>query len=148
MRIGILTINYFPERLGIGRVADELSTGLEQRGHDVVVITSFPHYPEFEVHSEYRWALLRRERRSERLEVLRSFVHASPHATFAAKASWYGSFTGSSMLNLARAGRLDALIVMSPPPTLCVSAAAWRGFRRTPIVLSLQDIVPDAAIAY
>jgi colanic acid biosynthesis glycosyl transferase WcaI len=148
MRIGLLTINYFPERLGIGRVADELSTGLAQRGHHVVVITSFPHYPEFEVHADYRWALLRREERLDKVEVLRSFVYASPRPTFAAKASWYGSFTGSSMLNLARAGDLDALVVISPPPTLCVSAALWRGFRRTPIVLNVQDIVPDAAIAY
>ncbi len=148
MRIGILTINYFPERLGIGRTADELSTGLESRGHDVVVFTSFPHYPEFEVHRDYRRAILRRERRSKRIEVLRSFIHASPRATFAAKASWYGSFSASSMLNLARAGQLDALVVISPPPTLCVSAALWRGFGRTPIVLNLQDIVPDAAITF
>lgn len=148
MRVGILSINYFPERLGIGRVADELSTGLEQRGHDVVVITSFPHYPEFEVKAEYRGAILRRERRSDRLAVLRSFVWASPNATFGSKAAWYGSFTASSMLNLARAGKLDALIVISPPPTLCLSAAAWRGFGHTPIVLNVQDIVPDAAITY
>jgi colanic acid biosynthesis glycosyl transferase WcaI len=148
MRIGILSINYYPERLGIGRTTDELSTGLEQLGHDILVITSFPHYPEFTVRPEYRRAILRRERRSGRVEVLRSFIHASPRPTFAAKALWYGSFTGSCMLNLARAGRLDALLVISPPPTLCLSAVAWRGLGRTPIVLNVQDVVPDAAITY
>jgi colanic acid biosynthesis glycosyl transferase WcaI len=148
LRVGILTINYFPERLGIGRVADELSTGLAQLGHSVVVVTSFPHYPEFEVHRDYRWAILGRERRSDRVEVFRSFVHASPRATFGAKALWYGSFTASSVLNFLRMGRLDVLLVVSPPPTLCLPAAAWQAFTRTPIILNVQDIVPDAAITY
>jgi len=40
MRIGILTISFHPESVGIARLAHELSVGLAERGHQVDVLTA------------------------------------------------------------------------------------------------------------
>src|ERR1700687_5601028 len=47
VRIAILGINYAPEQTGIAPYTTRLATGLAQRGHDVQVLTGYPHYPQW-----------------------------------------------------------------------------------------------------
>jgi colanic acid biosynthesis glycosyl transferase WcaI len=47
-----------------------------------------------------------------------------------------------------RSGPADVVLVISPPPTLNFAAAAFRRLHGAAVVLNIQDIVPDAPIAF
>jgi colanic acid biosynthesis glycosyl transferase WcaI len=148
VRIKIVTISYHPDLIGIAPLADDLSRGLLQRGHEVSVIAGLPHYPTWEVPREYRRHPFKRETRHGGVAVWRSYLYASKRATVAARTAFYGSFTASSAFNLMRSGPADVILVISPPPTLSFAAAAFRRLCGAAVVLNVQDIVPDAPIAF
>ena len=148
VRIKIVTISYHPDLIGIAPLADDLSRGLLQKGHEVTVIAGLPHYPTWEVPREYRRHPFRRETRHGGVAVWRSYLYASKRASVAARSAFYGSFTASSAFNLMRSGPADVVLVISPPPTLNFGAAAFRRLYGAAVVLNVQDIVPDAPIAF
>ena len=148
MHIKIVTISYYPDRIGIAPIADDLSRGLLERGHQVTVIAGLPHYPSWEVPAEYRRHPFRREIRHGGVSVWRSYLHASKRATVLARSAFYGSFTASASFNLMRSGSADAVLIISPPPTVNFAAAAFRRLHGAAVVLNVQDIVPDAPIAF
>ncbi|WP_260502448.1 glycosyltransferase [Rhodococcus aetherivorans] len=47
VRIAILGINFAPEPTGIAPYTTLLASGLAARGHEVEVLTGFPHYPQW-----------------------------------------------------------------------------------------------------
>ena len=78
MRVLIVGLNYAPEATGIAPYTTGLARGLAQRGHEVRVITSMPHYPEWRVRPGYEgWA---RRERIDGVDVLRlrHYVPSSP----------------------------------------------------------------------
>jgi colanic acid biosynthesis glycosyl transferase WcaI len=148
MRIKIVTISYHPDRIGIAPVADDLSRGLLERGHEVTVIAGLPHYPDWVVPNEYRRHPFRRERRYGGVAVWRSYLYASKRPTVFARSAFYGSFSASASFNLMRSGPADVVLLISPPPTLNLAAAMFRRVHGAAVVLNVQDIVPDAPIAF
>ena len=57
-RIVIYAMNYAPETAGVGRYTGEIGERLAARGHEVVVITTPPHYPSWRLQPPYatlRW---------------------------------------------------------------------------------------------
>lgn len=57
----IIGLNYAPEPTGIAPYTSRLARGLQERGHTVRVLTSHPHYPEWQIRPGYgQWT--RRER--------------------------------------------------------------------------------------
>lgn len=148
MRIKIVTISYYPDLIGIAPLADDLSRGLMERGHEVSVIAGLPHYPSWEVSAEYKRHPFRREVRHGGVTVWRSYLHASKRPTVLARSLFYGSFTASATFNLLRSGPADVVLIISPPPTLNLAASLFRWMRGAAVILNVQDIVPDAAIAF
>jgi len=51
--VAIISLNYAPERTGIARYTASLAQGLARRGHDVHVITTHPHYPDWKIEPGY-----------------------------------------------------------------------------------------------
>ncbi len=143
-----MTISYYPDLIGIAPLADDLSRGLLERGHEVSVIAGLPHYPSWEVPKEYKRHPFRREIRHGGVTVWRSYLLASKRATVLARSVFYGSFTASAAFNLMRSGPADVVLVISPPPTLNFAAALFRRLHGAAVVLNVQDIVPDAPIAF
>jgi colanic acid biosynthesis glycosyl transferase WcaI len=148
VRIKIVTISYYPDLIGIAPLADDLSHGLLERGHQVSVIAGLPHYPSWEVPKEYKRHPFRREVRHGGVIVWRSYLHASKRATVLARSVFYGTFTASAAFNLMRSGPADVVLVISPPPTLNLASSLFRRLRGAAVVLNVQDIVPDAPIAF
>jgi colanic acid biosynthesis glycosyl transferase WcaI len=54
MRILIYGINYAPELTGIGKYSSEMAEWLAEQGHEVVVTTALPYYPEWQVHEKLK----------------------------------------------------------------------------------------------
>jgi colanic acid biosynthesis glycosyl transferase WcaI len=53
MRILINSINFYPELTSTGKYTGEMAQWLAERGHEVRVVTSPPHYPTWRVFDEY-----------------------------------------------------------------------------------------------
>ncbi len=53
-RVLLIGLNYAPEASGIAPYSASMTRGLAQRGHDVRVLTTKPHYPEWAVPEAYR----------------------------------------------------------------------------------------------
>lgn len=49
LRVLVVGLNYTPEPTGIAPYTARLASGLQERGHDVRVLTTYPHYPQWRV---------------------------------------------------------------------------------------------------
>jgi colanic acid biosynthesis glycosyl transferase WcaI len=139
MRILLLTQWFNPEPIFKGLTfARELS----ERGHQVSVLTSLPHYPTGKLYEGYRLRPYQREN-YEGVSVLRTFVYPSYDRSVLRRAATYGSFALSSSLAALTVKRADVVYVYHPPATIALPALLLRYLRRTPIVYDIQDLWPD-----
>ena len=146
MNILIITINYFPEIGGIARITTELSESLKKCGHEVTVVTAFPHHPYGIVSKEYRGKLLQREEFNG-IKLIRTYIYASPKKHFLTRILNYGSFTVTSVLGGLLSGKHDVVFTMFPPPLLGISAYLVSKVKQVPVVLNVEDIWPDGPVA-
>src|SRR6202035_1667346 len=62
MRIVINSINFYPELTSTGKYTGEMAQWLAERGHEVRVVTSPPHYPTWKVFDKYSSWRFKKER--------------------------------------------------------------------------------------
>ncbi len=143
-----VSLYYPPEPAAAAVCVWENARRLAARGHQVTVLTTFPHYPTGVVAMEYRGALWREEWR-DGVRVLRVWSYISANRGF-----WrrilahlaFGCLVPLLALLLCRLGRPDCVIVQSPPLfTACAGRIlAWvKGCR---FVFMVSDLWPEAAI--
>lgn len=145
MRILIYSYNYYPEPIGIAPLMTELAEGLVARGHEVRVVTGMPNYPERQIYPEYRGKLYCTEERNGVI-IQRSSVWIRPQPGLLTRLLLDGSFVVTSLIQALRGWRPDVVLLTVPPLPVCVPATLLSWFYSCPVVLNLQDILPDAAV--
>jgi len=145
MRIIIYSYNYYPEPIGIAPLMTELAEGLVQRGHEVRVVTGMPNYPERQIYPSYRGKLYTTELRNG-VAIQRSYVLVRPRPNLLERVVLDASFVVSSFIHALRGKRPDVVFLTSPPLPIAVPAALLGWLHRCPVILNLQDIIPEAAI--
>ena len=145
MRILIYTYNYFPEPIGIAPLVTELAEGLVKRGHQVRVVTGMPNYPQRRIYEGYRGKLYLTEL-TNGVAVQRSYVWVRPKPTLLDRLLLEVSFIVTSFIHALRGKRPDVIFITAPPLPVSVPSALLGWIHRTPIVLNLQDILPEAAV--
>jgi colanic acid biosynthesis glycosyl transferase WcaI len=145
MRILIYSYNYHPEPIGIAPLMTELAEGLVARGHEVRVITGMPNYPERKIYEEYRGKWYVTEKRNG-VTVQRSYVWIRPKPGLVARMLLDGSFIVTSLVQAFRGWRPDVVLVTVPPLPVSLPAALLGLIYSCPVVLNLQDILPEAAV--
>ena len=138
MRIAILGINYRPEMSGIAPYTASLAEGLAARGHDVRVVTSPPHYPEWKTHDGYgHWAHVQLERGVEVVR-LRHILPVPPTGV----ARLLSELSFGFRLMFAHWGKPDAVILVSPALFSCAIALLRSKLSpRSPVtVMWVQDV--------
>lgn len=145
MRILIYSYNYYPEPIGIAPLMTELAEGLVKNGHSVRVITAMPWYPEAEIHKNYKGKLYLTEGRNG-VQIQRCYIWTRRERSLRNRILFELSFLLLSLLQAFRGSRPDVILLTVPGLPVCVSAALVSWVYRTPIVLNLQDILPDAAV--
>jgi colanic acid biosynthesis glycosyl transferase WcaI len=144
MRILVLTINYWPEKTGIGAVLTRRCEYLAGAGHAVTVCTGMPYYPEWRVDPAYRGKLFHREIRKG-VNILRSWIWVPKRVTSIKRILFEASFLASSLLRALASRKPDLLLVVSPPLGLAVSARILSRWAKAPYVFDVEDMQPDAA---
>ncbi|MCG8366383.1 MAG: glycosyltransferase family 4 protein, partial [Pseudanabaenales cyanobacterium] len=145
MRILIYSYNYYPEPIGIAPLMTELAERLEEVGHEVRVVTAMPNYPERKIYPEYRGKLYHTEKRNG-VTIQRCYVWIRPNPGLVARILLDGSFVLLSFLQAIRGWRPDLILSTSPSLPACVPVAILRWLYSCPVVLNLQDILPEAAV--
>lgn len=146
MRILLLTTYFRPDVASTGVIMSKLADEFAQRGHEVTVITSVPHYANNRVLPEYSKRLVYTER-SGSMRVYRLHTHvAQDKANIAQRVMAYGTFHLLSALRGVSLRRHDVMLVPSPPLSNGVIADFLGRLRGLPFVYNVQDIWPDVAV--
>ena len=145
MRILIYSYNYYPEPIGIAPLMTELAEGLVRRGHQVRVVTAMPNYPERRIYESYRGKAYVKEYKNG-VQIQRSYIWTRPQPNLLDRLLLDASFIVTSFLPALTGWRPDIIFATSPSLPVCVPTALLGWLYRCPIVLNLQDILPEAAI--
>ena len=145
MRILIYSYNYYPEPIGIAPLMTELAEALVKRGHQVRVVTAMPWYPKGEIFDDYKGKIYLTEKRNG-VTIQRCYVRSSTKRSFLNRVLFELSFVVLSFFQALVGWRPDILFLTIPGLPVGVPAAALGKIYRCPIVLNLQDILPDAAV--
>lgn len=145
MRVLIYSYNYHPEPIGIAPLMTELAEGLVRRGHQVRVITGMPNYPQRQIYEGYRGKLYTTEERNG-VTIQRSYMWVKPKPSLIDRVLLDSSFVFTSFFQALKGWRPDVILLTVPPLPVCVPAALLSWFHNCPIVLNVQDILPEAAV--
>lgn len=145
MRILIYSYNYYPEPIGIAPLMTELAEGLAKRGHEVRVLTAMPWYPDSHIHPHYQGKLYCTEERHN-VKIYRSYVWAKPQRSLINRVLFELSFATLSFWQGIKAWSPDVILLTVPGLPVCIPASILAWFYKCPLVLNLQDILPDAAV--
>lgn len=145
MRILIYSYNYYPEPIGIAPLMTELAEGLVKRGHQVRVVTAVPWYPASIIAQQYRGKLYLTEERNG-VKIQRCYVWSSQKRTLCNRILFEISFVCLSFFQGLHGSRTEVILLTVPGLSVCVPAAILGWLYRVPVVLNLQDILPDAAV--
>ena len=147
MRILVLSQYFWPESF----IINDVVRTLDEQGHEVVVATGKPNYPDGKVFDGYRAAGTQRERYQGRIEVLR--VPLWPRGQGGAKNLLlnYLSFAFSGLLCLPwmlRGREFDAILVFAPSPiTQAIPAILLKWLKKAKLALWVQDLWPESLAA-
>ncbi len=145
MRILIYSYNYHPEPIGIAPLMTELAEGLVKRGHSVRVVTGMPNYPQRRIYSEYRGKLYQTEYKNG-VKIQRSYIWIRPKPNLLDRILLEFSFAVTSFLQALNGLRPDVILLTVPSLLVCVPAALLGWLCACPVVLNVQDILPEAAV--
>ena len=145
MHILIYSYNYHPEPIGIAPLMTELAEGLADRGHQVRVITGMPNYPQRRVYDGYRGKFFCTEKVNS-VTIQRSWIWIRPKPGLVTRMLFDGSFVITSLFQALRGKRPDVILLTIPPLPVAVPASLLSRLYRCPVVVNLQDILPEAAV--
>jgi colanic acid biosynthesis glycosyl transferase WcaI len=145
MRVLIYAYNYYPEPIGIAPLMTELAEGLVKRGHQVRVITGMPNYPQRQIYDGYRGKVYMTEERHG-VVIQRSYVWVKSKPSLFDRLLLDGSFVTTSFFQALNGWRPDVILLTVPPLPVCLPATLLGWLYNCPVVLNLQDILPEAAV--
>jgi colanic acid biosynthesis glycosyl transferase WcaI len=145
MQILIYSYNYYPEPIGIAPLMTELAEGLVKRGHQVRVLTAMPWYPDGEVYQDYRSKLFTTEILNGVI-IQRCYIWTRRHRNLINRALFEVSFATLSLIQGMFGSRPDVILLTVPGLPVCLPASILSLFYQAPVILNLQDILPDAAV--
>ena len=146
MRVLLLTLYFAPDVAANAVIMTELAEELTTLGHQVTVVTAFPHYAGNVIDHRYRGRFIQREEH-EGIQVIRTYLYTSPHKQrFLVRFLNYVSFNFLSTLASLFAGPQDIILAPSPPLTIGLSAYLISRVKRISYVYNVQDIYPDVVV--
>ncbi len=146
MKILVVSLYYAPDLCqSNGPIVRALCDDLASAGHQVTVLTSFPHYNCEAVWPQYRGRLLERDRVGD-VRVFRSYIYVPRRRTTLGRILNYLSFNISSTLAGLFTGPQDLIFVISPPLTIGLTGYLLSRIKRIGFCYNLQDIYPEIAV--
>ncbi|AYQ27176.1 MULTISPECIES: glycosyltransferase family 4 protein [unclassified Polaromonas] len=147
MRILIVSQYFWPENF----IISDFVRKLAERGHEVVVATGKPNYPDGRVFPGYRAGGTVRERFMDKVDVVRVPIWPRGRGGGVNLTLNYLSFVFSGLLYfpwLLRSRSFDAIVVFAPSPiTQVIPAILLKWLKRAHLAVWVQDMWPDSLAA-
>ena len=146
MRILLPIIQYPPDTNTSGRLMSQLSEGLVALGHEVTVVTAFPHYEHFRIWDEYRGKLIARTR-EKGIDIIRLYTYAPGKKSMVNRLVSYLTFnTLASLVSVLSRSRWD--VILCPNGSFFTGLTAWlvNMAKRASFIYNVQDLYPDVPI--
>ena len=136
LKILFVGLNYEPESTGIAPYTSGMVRGLAERGHDVRVVTSYPHYPQWKVDEAYTGRTTTQQIDGATVRRVRHYVPRRP-----ATGNRLAMEVAFGLRALtSRWSRPDVIVVVSPALVSSSMASLRARLSRTPVVTWVQDI--------
>ncbi len=146
MKILLYGINYFPEKIGIGKYSTEMCEWFTKKGHEVSVITAMPYYPNWKVFETY-------EKKYWHTELINGVtIHRCPlfvpvKVTGFTRIVHEISFALSSLLYWFKIlfSKYEVIISIAPPLQIGLFVNIYKIFHKSICVYHIQDLQLEAA---
>jgi colanic acid biosynthesis glycosyl transferase WcaI len=142
----LLISPFFPPEVGsASHLYFEMAQALQQRGHEITVLTGVPRYHVVDNRQQYQSRFLIREN-YHGLNVIRTFTLDIPWNKMLLRGlDQYVSAFCSGVAGLGLPS-FDAALAYSPPLPLALATLALCRLRRRPLAVNVQDLFPQSAI--
>ncbi len=124
----------------------ELAEGLVERGHQVRVITGMPNYPQREIYPGYRGKCFITELHNG-VTIQRSYLRIKSQPNLVDRLLLELSFVATSLPQAFNGWQPDVILLTVPPLLISLPATLLAQLYNCPVVLNLQDILPEAAVS-
>jgi glycosyltransferase involved in cell wall biosynthesis len=142
----IYLCQHFPPETGAPQIrVYEVSKELIAKGHQVEVITAFPHHPHGVIPEEYKGKFYMYED-LDNIPVHRTWIYPSKKGSFWKRLFSYFSFTFSSFYSIIKSKPTDVIICNSPPLFLGITGYIGAKLKRAKFVFNVADIWPESAV--
>ncbi|MCP9772253.1 glycosyltransferase family 4 protein [Synechococcus sp. Tobar12-5m-g] len=146
MKVLVSSSFFAPDHAGIGVYSTDFPVYLAERGHCVTMVTGFSYYPRWQKSPEDRGRLLATGR-YQGVRTLRGYLYVPRKVSTFKRLLHEASFCLFAALNFLRAGRPDVIVIFTPPFFLGFVALLAAKVWCRPLVINIQDLPLDAAVA-
>lgn len=148
MRIMMIGINYAPDLIGVAKYNTELCESLAAAGHDVLVVTAPPYYPDWKIPPEYRSGWYRRQSLNG-VTIIRAPIYVPSRPSGIKRLLHHASFLASAAIpavSTALRWRPDVVFAVAPSLLSAPIAAVVARMTGAASWLHVQDLELDAAL--
>ena len=150
-RILILSLVFRPDNVSTAQIMGELAVDLKERGHEVFVITTVPHYNNDPVAMERQplqayWGKLLQRSDYCGMKVLHAWMPRKGKSILLRMIAWFGFHATSTLAGVLCQFKPDLILTPSPPLTIGVSAWLLGLWHNCPFIYNVQEIYPDVAV--
>lgn len=147
MRLLIVSQYFWPETF----IINDLARTLAQQGHELVVVTGKPNYPDGIIYKGYQCSGAQSERFFDAIEVIRVPLWPRGKGRASDLILNYLSFVMSGLVYfpwLLRKREFDTILVFAPSPiTQVIPAILLKWLKKAPLALWVQDLWPESLAA-
>jgi colanic acid biosynthesis glycosyl transferase WcaI len=146
MNILLYTLYYTPDIGPDPPLMSSLVQELVRIGHKVTVISSFPHYKKSSLPKAYKGKYIEKEDINPNYKIIRTWVYVSSTRNIYKRLLNYLSFMAGGLIAGLFVGKIDVVIVYTPPPTNGVIGYLVSRLKHAKLIYNVQDIYPDIGI--
>lgn len=150
-RILILSLVFPPDSVSTAQIVGDLAVDLKAAGHEVVVLTTSPHYNRDEeaearqpIHPYFGSVLRKSDYHG--VSVYHAFMPRKGTNLLPRLIGWSGFHLISTIAGMVAIPRPDVVFAPSPPLTIGVCARFLARFYRVRYIYQVQELYPDVAI--
>jgi colanic acid biosynthesis glycosyl transferase WcaI len=144
MRVLVISPYYAPDLGPSAPLFTMLAEGLVKLGHDVVVVTTVPHYPSGQVHSAYRTKWIYRSVENG-VRISRVWLPSVKRSNFALRLLQFFCYQiGAVWAEFNR--NYDVVIAANPALWIWMPFAYYVSISNKPALFSVHDVYPDVGV--
>ncbi len=147
----MLSLVYGPDTVSTANMMTDIAHGLQERGHQVTVLTSMPHYnPSNEVLQNPRYRaklpILFTDNTEAGVRVLRVYMPLKGQRVWRRALDYIWFQTLTLLIGLLKAGRQDVIFVPSPPITLGLNGFILKSLLGGKMIYDVRELWPDMPV--